>query len=284
MFLLRHLSYPLFLFGYAAAAIAMAQQAAPLWQRLGLLLAAILSMLLLERLLPYQRDWNRSHGDATKDLLHGLFNTTLSYAGLWLLPWLLTLAPFAGAWPRHWPFWVQVLAAVVLLDAGITLAHYASHRNAWLWRFHAVHHGVRRLYGFNGLMKHPVHQLIETGAGMLPLVLLGIPPTVAAALPLLVAIQLLTQHANVDYRSGPLRLVFCNAELHRFHHLASARRGDVNFGLFFTVWDRLLGTAHYVAGTAPRYSAELGIEGRPRFPQSWPAQMLAPFRRSADER
>ena len=101
------------------------------------------------------------------------------------------------------------------------------HRAAWIWRFHSIHHGVRRLYGFNGLMKHPVHQLIETGSGMLPLLLLGIPQSVASAVAACVAIQLLLQHSNADYRSGPLKFVFANAEVHRFHHRAGTVNGEI---------------------------------------------------------
>ncbi len=34
---------------------------------------------------------------------------------------------------------------------------------AW---FHVVRHSVVRMYGFNGFMKHPIHQTIETIGGM----------------------------------------------------------------------------------------------------------------------
>lgn len=78
-----------------------------------------------------------------------------------------------------------------MLDAGITLAHFASHRITVLWRCHAVHHSARRMYGFNGLMKHPIHQSIETLAGTLPLIVLGLPSDVALVLVFAVAIQLL---------------------------------------------------------------------------------------------
>ncbi|WP_232508426.1 sterol desaturase family protein [Qipengyuania flava] len=90
--------------------------------------------------------------------------------------------------------------AIVLLDVGITLAHFASHRVSFLWRFHAVHHSVRRMYGFNGLLKHPVHQFIEVTAGALPWLLLGIPLDVAAVASFAVLIQLQLQHSNVDMR------------------------------------------------------------------------------------
>ena len=114
---------------------------------------------------------------------------------------------------------IQLLIAVLVADFGITTIHLASHKVGWLWRLHAVHHSVRRFYGFNGLMKHPLHQTIEMAGGVLPLIVLGIPVEVAAALSVCVAVQLLLQHANVDYRIGPLRSVLALNEGHRFHHL-----------------------------------------------------------------
>ncbi|MDP3859557.1 MAG: sterol desaturase family protein [Stagnimonas sp.] len=275
--LLRYGTFPLFFLGFNGLALWLIAQAAPDWSRYALLLAAIASMLLIERRIPWQPAWNRDQGDGLKDLLHGVVNTALNYAGLWLLPLLTAFAPFPSLWPAHWPLVLQVLASVLVLDAGITLAHYASHRIGWLWRFHAVHHGLRRLYGFNGLMKHPVHQLIETGAGIAPLWLLGIPAPVAAALGFCVAVQLLLQHSNADFRIGPLKALLATAEQHRHHHLRGGS-GDVNFGLFTTLWDRLLGTLQTPDAVAPRETAQLGVAGEPDFPQGYGAQLAYPFR------
>ena len=90
------------------------------------------------------------------------------------IPLLANWLPGTGLWPDHWPLALQLLLAIALADLGITLVHYASHRSPLLWRLHAVHHSVTRLYGFNGLMKHPLHQLLETLGGTLPLLLLGL--------------------------------------------------------------------------------------------------------------
>ena len=96
---------------------------------------------------------------------------------------------------------------MIIADFGITLCHYASHRFEWLWLFHAPHHSVIRMYGFNGLIKHPVHQTLETIAGTAPLLLLGMPVEVGMLLGFAITIQLLLQHSNADMRLGPLRYV-----------------------------------------------------------------------------
>lgn len=54
------------------------------------------------------------------------------------------------------------------------------------------------------------------------------------------------------------------------------RAGDVNFGLFFNLWDWLLGTAYYREGYRMG-PGDLGIGSRPDFPV-YGAQMLDPFK------
>lgn len=276
--LLRYGSFPLFVFGINGLFIGLIASKVPYWELLLALLAAVGLTFAIERVIPYQADWNHPQHDALRDVLHGVVNTAFNHLGVLLLPLLSGLALFKGLWPQAWPFWLQVLAAILVVDLGISAAHHASHKWNWLWRFHAVHHSVRRLYGFNGLMKHPLHQTVETLSGVVPLLLLGIPPQVALAVVFCVAVQLLLQHSNADYRSGPLKYLFANAEVHRFHHANRPGEGDVNFGLFTTLWDHLAGTFRYAPGRAPRSSGEVGIAGDEAYPAGYLAQLLQPFR------
>lgn len=269
---------PVFWAGFiGAAAWLIAVRQHSLWGLPPLLLLALLTSFLAERYLPYDGAWNHAHGDGWRDVLHALVNESLYLLGLAAFPLLaghLALGPF---WPGQLPFWLQLLLAILIADCGITLVHYLSHRYYFLWKLHAVHHSVQRLYGLNGWMKHPLHLLLEAAGGMLPLLLLGIPEPLMAVLAFAVAIQLLLQHANVDMRMGPLRRVFAWAPLHRFHHMKYGTAGDVNFGLFFTCWDRLLGTCF----DAPDYrmrGEDLGIGSRPDYPLAYGAQLLEPFR------
>lgn len=276
--MLAWLTWPVLLFGFGGAIVVAGSQGASVVVMLMILIAAVLFCFVMERLIPWQRDWNRNQGDAGRDVLHAMVSLTLNRASLWLLPLFAALAIGGGIWPQHWPYLFQVLLAVLILDTGMAMAHHASHRLPWLWRFHAVHHSPRRLYGFNGLMKHPVHQSVEATAGVLPLLLLGIPLNVAIILPFLASIALLCQHTNADIRTGIFRYLFANAEVHRFHHRRHGD-GDINFGLFTTLYDHLVGTFHYQPGKAPRTSEELGLRQQEDYPVSYLAQLREPFRR-----
>ncbi|MEV7617229.1 sterol desaturase family protein [Streptomyces sp. NPDC089799] len=275
--LIRYGYVPLLLVGVNGTGIALAAAGASKAWLLLLLGAAVAASFTAERLLPYADEWNLPMADRRRDVLHAFVNETLILASVASLPVLAGAVTVADVWPSAWPFPVQVLLAVLVADAGITLVHFASHKVGLLWRFHAVHHSVKRFYGFNGLMKHPLHQSAELAAGVAPLLLAGMPADVAAALALTVAVQLLLQHSNADYRVGALRYVLSLNEGHRFHHLKWAGVGDVNFGLFTLVWDRMLGTYSFDPGR--RFSSDdLGIAAKPRYPTEYLAQLSEPFR------
>ncbi len=159
----------------------------------------------MERIIPYDPEWNHDRADGTRDRIHVAVNETLILASVAAIPLLAAIVPPAPPrlWPHSWPFVAQVLTAILVADFGITVVHLASHKVGVLWRFHAVHHSVTRFYGLNGLMKHPLHQTVEMTAGVVP------PDPDRAArrcrisLALAVAIQLLLQHSNAEYRIGP---------------------------------------------------------------------------------
>ena len=281
--LVSRLYAPVFLFGFIALALWLSSgyPRQPGWLLVLLAIAIALSFL-AEAWLPYCPQWNRDHRDRWRDALHAGVNEGLASLGLLAIPFTAALIPTSGMWPDAWPLWLQLLMAVTVADLGMTLMHLLSHRLPLFWRLHAVHHSVRRMYGFNGLMKHPLHQTLEALAGTAPLLMLGMPEQVAALLAFAIAIQLLLQHSNVDMRIGLLRHLFAWAPLHRFHHMKYGKAGDVNFALFFSFWDRLLGTAFY----HPHYrmsSDDLGIGSRPDYPDAYLAQLAAPFLPQAQE-
>ncbi|MGV8664010.1 sterol desaturase family protein, partial [Pseudomonas aeruginosa] len=134
-----------------------------------LFLGALCLSFLAERLLPYSPRWNRPHSDRLLDVLPASVNECLHALGFLSLPLLAGFLCFWPVWPQAWPLCLQLLLAIVLSLLSITLVHYAIFRSALLWRLHSVHHCVQRLYGFNGLMKHPLHLVLEALGGTLPL-------------------------------------------------------------------------------------------------------------------
>jgi sterol desaturase/sphingolipid hydroxylase (fatty acid hydroxylase superfamily) len=232
-----------------------------------------------EKIAPFFDEWNdhHAHADTPTNVLHILVYEMQSINGVLLIPVIVWLFPFdVGIWPTQWPLWVQVLMAFVVSDLVFMLMHYVSHRYAPLWRLHAVHHGVGRLYGMNGVMRHPLHQVIDMIIGSAPLVIMGMPIPVAVMLGFLISITLIVQHSNVDARLGPLQSHLSIGRIHHLHHVNWGTAGDCNFGLLLTCWDKMLGTFQ---AKPPREitAKDLGVDEIPNFPKSYVEQFLLPL-------
>lgn len=267
---------PFMLIGIDGAALYLAAHGASEMWLIGLIVTAVACSFAAERIRPYRDEWNDGLDDAGRDVAHAVVNETAILVSVAVIPLLAAITPFHQWWPASLPFVAQAFLAVLVADFGITTIHLASHKIGWLWRLHAVHHSIRRFYGLNGLMKHPLHQAVEMIGGVLPLIIMGIPVHVASALAVCVAVQLLLQHANVDYRVGFLRTVLALNEGHRFHHLKWAGVGDVNFGLFTLIWDHLYRTYSY----DPQRSFstdDLGMGAKPHYPTTYLRQLVEPF-------
>jgi sterol desaturase/sphingolipid hydroxylase (fatty acid hydroxylase superfamily) len=277
--LIRFGYVPLMLFGLNGLAIALAAAHRSEVYLIAVIAAGVAISFGAEQLLPYEEDWNSSADDGARDTIHAFVNETMILLSVAIIPVLALITPFPSIWPSGLPFVIQVVIAVLTADFGITVIHLVSHRVGWMWRLHAVHHSVKRSYGLNGLMKHPLHQTLEMAGGVLPLIVLGVPANVASALAVCVAIQLLLQHSNVDYRVGPARQILALNEGHRFHHLKWAGIGDVNFGLFTLTWDHLFKT--YSFDAERRFTSDdLGMAAKPNYPNSYVRQLVEPFRAS----
>lgn len=131
-----------FLLFVGGAAMLVSSGAAPIWL-VALLLAAIAISLVAERVAPFERHWNQNHGDTPRDIAHALVNEGSILILVLLLPLFASLVTWPSMWPAALPFWAQLLLAIILLDAGISLAHFASHRIPLLWRFNCVYHSLR---------------------------------------------------------------------------------------------------------------------------------------------
>jgi sterol desaturase/sphingolipid hydroxylase (fatty acid hydroxylase superfamily) len=132
--------------------------------------------------------------------------------------------------------------SLVVADFIIYWIHRAQHRFDSLWRTHAWHHSVERLYWFSGFRTSFTHSLIyNIPQAAVPLLLFGMSPVQAG---IAYSIGLLIQfweHTNVKVQIGPLKWVFITPDYHRVHHSANAW-SRTNFGTTFSLWDRMFGT------------------------------------------
>jgi len=245
------------------------------------LLAITLGFGLLERLprlrfqpLPFVR---RGFGT---DLLHLAVTSAISSG---TVAWVALGSNALGALgvPRlaslGLPSWAFVLPALALLDLGQTLVHRALHRFDPLWELHKVHHSSPSLDWLATFRAHGLEHVLRTTLAPLGLIALGLPIGAVAVAATIHGIFSITNHSNLSLtKLHWLEPVLVTPRLHRVHH--ASRTSERNFGVAFTLWDRLLGTFERAADATP--GAVLGVPGEETtYPQRWPQHVVEPLRR-----
>ncbi len=267
----------------AAAMAAMDRGVDPVAAMFSVYLAGMVAVTALERLLPFDREWNHSYGDLGADALYlpttwlvgGLLLPASAALALVLASWL-SAALGTGLWPTHWPLLAQVGLASIVAEFFDYWAHRAMHESRTLWRFHTIHHSAPRLYWLNATRTHPGETLFRGFVGGLPLAILGVGAPVLAVWMVIGRVAGLFQHANIDFELRPFSMVFSIGELHRWHHSTQTHEANRNYGNTFIFWDSVFGTRFLpLDRTRPE---KVGIDGLAAFPKSLPAQLLAPFR------
>lgn len=275
--LIRYGSYPLILGATATVLFGGLAAGWPYFPTVPLIVAAALALVaLLERQLPFHAAWQQDHRDSVCDAIHAVVNLVVLLAVHGVVAALAPLWSAGEWWPDQWPLWAQALAVGVVLDFSLYSVHWVSHRVAWLWRFHAIHHSSERLYWLNGERRHPLHAGMMAAPGLVAVVLMGAPALAVGAWLGLLAVHLAFQHSNLDYRVGPLRFLIGAAEVHRWHHKREYEDAQVNYGEFWMFWDHLFGTFRL-----PKHQLganEVGLK-ETDFPMDYGSQLVYPFSR-----
>jgi ornithine lipid hydroxylase len=238
----------------------------------------------LERIMPWSMDWLKNKdGDASADVM--LFFSKRLW-GMWIAqPIRLAtvvivvdaIGPTIGQsiWPSQLNPVVQVFLLLVVKDFFRYWFHRWMHEVPFLWRLHCVHHGVKRLYWFNGTRSHPLEGLVEGLLFAIPLAFVQAPLEIIFVSDLLGRTIGRFQHTNIDVKLGFLDYIFSTPRNHRWHHSKSANEGDSNYGGDVVIWDHLFGTFYMPKDRDP--SDKIGIGSCPDFPQDWWGMMKAPF-------
>ena len=110
----------------------------------------------------------------------------------------------------------------------------------------------------------------------LPLAVLGVDGRVLLWVAVVDTLVGHLNHANLPLSWGPFRYLINSPKMHVWHHDVIRRGGHgKNFGIVFSVWDWLFGTAEMPAGQP----AKLGFEGLEQFPKGLLARLVYPLSR-----
>ncbi|MGH1398944.1 MAG: sterol desaturase family protein [Alphaproteobacteria bacterium] len=236
----------------------------------------ILSLFLLEKYMPHERQWLNPDGQNIASILHTL-SSKGTVQGIFVFGGTLGLLglledPTHGIWPNAWPLWAQVTLAIITAEFGLYWAHRAGHETALIWRFHAVHHSVTKLWFLNTGRFHFIDSVISIILAMGILAALGAPIDVMKWVSAITAFIGMLTHCNVEMRFGWLSYIFNTPGLHRWHHSKDLKEGNRNYGENVMIWDILFRT-YYDADYRP--PADIGMKDY--MPKRFSRQIIWPF-------
>jgi sterol desaturase/sphingolipid hydroxylase (fatty acid hydroxylase superfamily) len=233
-------------------------------------LALVLSLIFIETLFPLSKQWKMTKQSFFRDI---------KYIGIDIVIIALTQTIFGMLAiyysENHQGIFTNtpVLVAVVGYLLVFEFFQYWLHRyyhegkgplGRFLGNAHLAHHLPDRVYVVMHAVFNPINAFISVIVVQTPLILLGIPPAAAFAASLLIDLQSVVSHFNVDIRAGFLNYVFIGTETHRYHHSADGK-GAMNYGNTLSIWDIVFGTFYYKPNSVPK---KLGVDDPDQFPDS----------------
>ena len=179
-------------------------------------------------------------------------------------------------------------------ELGYWLNHYLSHRIAFLWEFHKVHHTATVLTPVTNFRVHPVYMCIFlnilaifTGlaSGVGEYLLGGTTHQYGLSenniiLVFFIYVYVHLQHSQVWIAfTGWLGRLFMSPAHHQIHHSSNPAHFNKNLGSCLALWDWMFGTLH--VPSAEREVAAFGVEAdRPDAHTLW-GELIAPFGKAA---
>lgn len=180
-----------------------------------------------------------------------------------------------------WPTWIEVIAAILILDFAIWAQHLITHKIPLLWRLHRVHHADVDMDVTTAIRFHP----IEIGLSMIlkiGLVYLLGPAAIAVILfEIILNGTAMFNHANIRlplWLDAIVRRVLVTPDMHRVHHSVHRTEHDSNYGFALSIWDRMFGT--YIAQPGAGHDAmQVGLEWQDERPARLMWSLSLPFLR-----
>ncbi|MFI1223622.1 MULTISPECIES: sterol desaturase family protein [unclassified Streptomyces] len=275
---LRVVAYPFLLLAVVlVGASALRLGWDPAWVSPLFLVGVITYLTLLERLIPYDRNW---HPGKDEWRWYGIyFLLTMVGSGLAQLLVALAVGLISPEEPtRH--LGAEIPGALLAGSLVSFSVHRLGHRSALLWRLHGVHHVPEKVNVANNGVNHVLDIVLAQSLVQLTLALIGFSRPAVLVVGLFVAAQGYFVHANIDVRIGPLNHLLASPEQHRLHHSTDLSEAG-HYGSDLSCWDHLFGSFTWRPGREP---AAVGLHDPTSFPGTGEilAALLHPWRSRPD--
>lgn len=281
---IKYSIYPAVLIGSILGLAFLLETDLPMGLALLIISAAnIISVAILELMLPYDRRWQIwGHGQTFNDILHGVATSEIGprlassmfFSAIVSLSALIAETTNGGLWPVSWLFIAQLALAIVIADFTEWGKHWCYHNIDFLWRIHALHHDTDRMNVTKGMRLHFLEGAVRFVTIAAILTIVGAPPEILVWYTAFLTFNGSLNHSNIDIRLPHfVHYLIQSAQVHRLHHSMDHELGRSNLASLTTIPDHLFGTFRHPS----KYDhGELGIRNSP-MPKNWFKQLLAPF-------
>jgi sterol desaturase/sphingolipid hydroxylase (fatty acid hydroxylase superfamily) len=175
---------------------------------------------------------------------------------------------------RAQPVFVQILEIMLLADLMQYWVHRLFHVIAWLWKFHAIHHSTEVMDWMAGNRMHLVDLALTRSMVFVPAYVLGFADLAIYFYIVIVAVQSVFIHANLNWNFGWLEYVLTTPRFHHWHHAMEREATDKNFAIHFPALDILFGSFYLPPGN--RWPGSYGVHSSD-VPGNYFAQWVYPF-------
>lgn len=183
----------------------------------------------------------------------------------------------------NWPWYIELILAIVLLDLIIYWQHRLFHKVPLLWALHKVHHVDQDIDVTTGSRFHTIEIILSLLIKFFFVCLLG--PSLLAVILFEIILNAcaMFNHANVKLPLAldrVLRWVLVTPDMHRVHHSNIGSETNKNFGFNITWWDKLFGS-YQDQPSLGHDKMNIGVQGYEDLKQTQylPYMLLLPFKK-----
>ena len=211
--------------------------------------AAVLTIFLLEDLVPHFQDRTKRLRHAFPHVLTALLNGLLTrfiLVGVTLQ--VTTWAAVHSFGLRHMLHLSPVAATVVLFvlfDIWMYFWHKANHQIGFLWLFHRAHHSDTQMDTTTALRFHPGELVLSTLIRVPVLAVLGMTFGQLILFETILNLSTLFHHSNLSLPKSwdrSLSFLIVTPDMHRVHHSIERMETNSNYTSLLSCWDRLFGS------------------------------------------
>lgn len=188
-----------------------------------------------------QKD-NPKRKQIIKEIKYSFFTLCIYSSGIWLfLYWLkhgYTLN-YVEISEFGWPYFViSIMLMIIIHDTYSYWIHRLIHHKSLFKHVHLLHHKFKNPSPWSAFAFHPFESLLTLG--IIPIVMFLIPWHNLALIVFITIIIVYDTFVHLGYNIRQLKVFKWQntPKDHDVHH----RNSKYNFGLYFTFWDRLMGT------------------------------------------